>query len=305
MSVVHQLGVGLQYNPEIVSWFPFSEAPVDALEILLDTIAGPLDSPYTILPRMAAQLTRLASLAPLIAHSNYGNEFGFGPLHETTAVRRHVPLAGLVDSPWVSDHCFYGDASWVDMWSSPVQFSGQEVKRLARRARDLQDLYGVPLAHENAAYYVECPGAEMSEARFMAELVEASGTYLHLDLHNLYTNSVNFEHFDTGEYLRTIPLERVIEIHIAGGSWSRGFYHDWHDSPVPEPVWDLLERTLQEATPGAVILEVQGRGHHANTRVLSAGEDLEGVQADLARAKGIWDRAFGPGSRRETRDDGR
>lgn len=305
MSVVPQLGVGLQYNPEIISWFPFGEVQVDALEILLDSIAGPLDSPYIVLPGKAAELGKLAELATLIAHSNYGGEFGFNPLHESSAVRRHVPVASLVGSPWVSDHCFYGDASWVDMWSSPVQFSSREVGRLAKRACELQDLYGVPLAHENAAYYVECPGAEMTEARFMTELVAASGTYLHLDLHNLYTNSVNFAHFDTGDYLRTIPLERVIEIHIAGGSWSRGVYHDWHDSPVPEPVWDLLEQVLQEARPGAVILEVQGRAHHADGRVLSAEEDLHRVRADLARAKETWDRVFGPGSRRETRLDGR
>jgi len=304
MSVVPHLGVGLQYNPEIVGWFPFEKVEVDALEVLLDTLAGPLDSPYLVLPGKVDELKRLSEVGTLIAHSNFGAEFGFRPLEESAAVRRHVPLAHLVKSPWVSDHCFYGDQSWEDIWSSPVQFSRREVRRLASRARELQGLYGVPLAHENATYYVECPGAEMSEAQFMAELVEASGTYLHLDLHNLYTNSVNFAQFDIDEYLRIIPLERVIEIHIAGGSWSDGLYHDWHDGPVPEPVWDLLDRVLREARPGAVILEAQGRAHHAAGRVLSAEDDLGTVQADLARAMAIWDRAFGPGSRRGTRSDG-
>jgi uncharacterized protein (UPF0276 family) len=298
---VPRLGVGLQHNPEILGWFPFAEVQVDALEVLLDTLAGPLDSPYTVLPGKEAELARLAQLAPLIAHSNYGAEFGFEPLEQTAAVRRHVPLARLTGSPWVADHCFYGDSSWVDIWSSPVQFSRPEVRRLGARARELQDRYGMPLAHENAAYYVQCPGAQLSEARFMAALVEESGTYLHLDLHNVYTNSVNFPDFDAAEYLRVIPLERVIEIHLAGGTWSRGWYHDWHQGPVPEPVWDLLEQVLGHATPGAVILEVQGRAHHADGRVLSPEEDLDGVYADLDRARAIWDHAYGAGSRHTTR----
>lgn len=301
VPVVPQLGVGLQHNPEITGWFPFRDVAVDALEVLLDTLAGPLDSPYTVLPGKEAELGRLAGIAPLIAHSNYGAEFGFEPLEQTSAVRRHVPLARLTGSPWVADHCFYGDSSWVDIWSSPVQFSRAEVRRLAVRASELQDRYGIPLAHENAAYYAQCPGAEMSEARFMAALVEASGTYLHLDLHNVHTNAVNFERFDAGEYLRTIPLERVIEIHLAGGTWSRGWYHDWHQGRVPEPVWDMLEFVLQEARPGAVILEVQGRAHHADGRVLTPEEDLDGVYADLDRARAIWDHAFGPASRHTTR----
>lgn len=305
MPMVPQIGVGLQYNPEIVSWFPFGKVKVDAIEVLLDTLAGPLDSPYVILPGKLDELSRLSALGTIIAHSNYGAEFGFRPLEESAAVRRHVPIARLTGSPWVSDHCFYGDLSWVDMWSSPVQFSKREAKRLAARARELQDLYGVPLAHENAAYYVECPGADMSEARFMAELVEHSGTYLHLDLHNLHTNSINLPRFDPWEYLRTIPLERVIEIHIAGGSWSDGLYHDWHDSAVPEPVWDLLEAALREARPGAIVLEAQGRAHHAAGRVLSAEDDLGTVEADLMRAMTLWDRVFGPDSRRGARSDGR
>jgi hypothetical protein len=298
---VPQLGVGLQYNPEILGWFPFAEARVDALEVLLDTLAGPLDSPYIVLPGKQAELARLAGLAPLIAHSNYGAEFGFEPLEQTAAVRRHVPLARLTGSPWVADHCFYGDSSWVDIWSSPVQFSRPEVRRLGARARELQDRYGMPLAHENAAYYVQCPGGQLSEARFMAALVEESGTYLHLDLHNVYTNSVNFPDFDAAEYLRVIPLERVIEIHLAGGTWSRGWYHDWHQGPVPEPVWEMLEQVLGQARPGAVILEVQGRAHHGDGRVLSPEEDLDGVCADLDRARVIWDHAYGPGSRHTTR----
>lgn len=299
---IPRIGVGLQYNPELMDWFPFGELAVDALEVLLDSLMAPLDSPMMMLPEMAHVVEELGSRCVLLAHSNYGGEFGFGPLEQSAAVRRHVPLAQRIHSPWVSDHCFYADASWVDVWSSPLQFSHAEVRRVAARARRLQELYGIPLAHENAAYYAPCPGAEMSEPEFMARLVEASGTWLHLDLHNVYTNSINHKSFSVQSYLDTLPLERVIAIHLAGGSWAEGFYHDWHDSSVPEPVWEALERVLEKARPGAVILEFQGRAHHATARVLSREEDLQVIQSDLRRAQALWDRIYGPGSRHSTRE---
>ena len=284
------LGVGIQYNPEILDWFPFEALEVDVYEVLLDNIMAPLDGPQLIKPASRKAIERLRGKCRLLAHSNYGCEFGFGPLERTPAVQRHIGLARLLDRPWVADHCFYGDDSWLDIWSSPLQFSQAEVRRCADRARRLQDLYGMPLAHENAAYYLACPGAEMREAEFMARLVEQAGTFLHLDLHNIYTNSINLPGFDLRDYLDTIPLDRVVALHLAGGSWFGGLYHDWHDSRVPGPVWDLYEEVLERAQPCAVILEYQGQAHHPDTRVLGTGGDADMIHEDLAHARALWQR---------------
>jgi len=290
LDTVARLGVGIQYNPEILDWFPFEALDVDVFEILLDTIMAPMDGPQVVKPSTLRNIERLQAKCPLLAHSNYGCEFGFSPLETTAAVQRHVPLTRWLGSPWVADHCFYGDDSWLDIWSSPLQFSSAEVARCADRARELQALYGIPLAHENAAYYLPCPGAEMREAEFMARLVDRAGTCLHLDLHNIYTNSINLPGFDLKDYLDTIPLDRVLAIHLAGGSWSGGLYHDWHDSAVPEPVWDLYDDVLSRSDPHAVILEFQGQAHHQDTRVLGRPDDAAMITADLARAKAIWNR---------------
>jgi uncharacterized protein len=299
---VAAVGIGLQHNPEIAEWFPMHSAKLDAIEVLLDTVIAPLDSPHVILPSRLADIAALVAADPtVIAHSNYGAEFGFEPLEQSSAVRRHVPAVQLFESPWMSDHCFYGDGSWSDMWSSPVQFSKAEVARLAGRASRLQELLGVPLAHENAAYYVPCPGADMAEPDFLAALVEAAGTHLHIDLHNIHTNAVNFGQYTMRSYLDALPLERVVEVHVAGGSWAGGMYHDWHDSRVPEPVWDTLEQLLSACRPGAVVLEMQGQAHSARTRELDPSADIDVILADLARAAQIWDRVYGPHSRRTTR----
>jgi uncharacterized protein (UPF0276 family) len=287
MEKPQPIGIGIQYNPEILDWMPFASLDVDLYEVLLDPIMGPLDSPYFFVPGALRNILSLKQDRVLLAHSNYGCDFGFLPLEETAAARRHVAMTKAIKSPWVANHSFYGDNSWLDIWSSPLQFSQAEVVRVADRAERLQDLYGIPLAHENAAYYIQTPGAEMREAEFMARLVERSGTFLHLDLHNIYANSLNLPGFRTDEYLDTLPLDRVIAVHLAGGSWHDGLYHDWHDSPVPEPVWQMLEWLLQRAKPAAVTLEYQGRCHHEGTRVLGGQADLDMIVNDLARARRI------------------
>ena len=286
------IGVGIQYNPEILDWFPFESLDVDLYEVLLDPVMGPLDSPYLFLPGAVEKLMRLKERRPLLAHSNYGCDFGFEPLSRTAAVRRHVPMAQRIGSPWIANHSFYGDGSWLDIWSSPVQFSAAELVRIADRAKRLQDLYGMPLAHENAAYYVRTPGADMREADFMAALAERAGTFLHLDLHNVYANSLNLPGYSVEDYLAALPLDRVIAVHIAGGSWWNGLYHDWHDSPVPEPVWEMLDWLLRRARPAAVTLEYQGRCHHESTRILGGQADLDMITGDLARARGAWNRGL-------------
>jgi uncharacterized protein len=299
---VPRLGVGLQFNPELIGWFPFLDQSLDALEILFDGMMGSLDGPSLMSPGAADLVRDVAAKFPLTGHSNYGGDFGFDDLMTTSAVRRHVPLAKKFNVPWVSNHCFYSDASWSDVWSSPLQFSHAEVARVAARARALQDLYGVPLGHENAAYYRTCPGSEMPEEEFLARTLELSGTYLHLDLHNLYANALNHgaSGYSIQRFLATIPLDRVISIHMAGGRWIDDQYHDLHDTQVPEPVWDLLDDVLSRARPGAVILEYETQALYRNEETLDYERTIDLILADLERARASWDRAYGSSSRRTT-----
>lgn len=296
-------GVGLQFNPALIGWFPFIDQSLDALEILFDGVMGSLDGPSLLSPNSVALMQDAAAKFPLLGHSNYGGDFGFDDLLSTSAVQRHVPLAKKFNVPWVSNHCFYSDASWSDVWSSPLQFSQAEIVRLAGRARALQDLYGVPLGHENAAYYRTCPGSEMPEEEFLARLLELSGTYLHLDLHNLYANELNHRTsgYSIRRFLDTIPLERVICIHMAGGRWFEEQYHDFHDTPVPNAVWDLLEEVLSRTRPGAVILEYETNALYCADETVDSERSTELILSDLERARKLWDRAYGPSSRLTTR----
>ncbi|HET9625849.1 MAG TPA: DUF692 family protein [Kofleriaceae bacterium] len=282
-------GVGLQVNPTILGMLDELDPGLYAFsELLCDQFAAPLDCGYVLDPVTRPLLEQLRASHPLLAHGNYGNEFGYDPIDETPGVLRHIAIAHDMKSPWYADHMFFGFQSSSYMWSSPLQFSRSEIERVAGRAAALQDRLKMPLLHENAFYYAPFPGAELAEAEFIAGLVERAQTYLLLDLHNVYSNSVNFEGYDRWQYLRTIPLDRVIEVHLAGGEQIEDWYHDFHNHHVPEPVWEMLDYVLRHAPRlEAVTLEVQGPAHSAKSRPVGAGW-AQMIRNDLTRAGEMW-----------------
>ena len=131
----------------------------------------------------------------------------------------------------------------------PLPATAEAAALVARRARDIQQRYGVPFLLENPAHYFSDLPAEPEvgdEFGLMNRILALSGCRQLLDLHNLYCNAINFD-FDPVAALDRVCLERVGEVHVAGGSWRDGFYMDAHDGRVPEPVWDLLDLTLARA----------------------------------------------------------
>ena len=149
----------------------------------------------------------------------------------------------------------------------------------------IQQRYGVNFLLENPAHYLPDLPADQAigdEFGLMNRITGLSGCGQLLDLHNLWCNAVNFR-FDPMAALDQVRLDRVGEIHVAGGSWSDGFYMDAHNGRVPEPVWDLLEHTLSRApTVRGVVFEV------LEEYLGQLGPD--GIVLELERARTIWRR---------------
>jgi hypothetical protein len=89
----------------------------------------------------------------------------------------------------------------------------------------------------------------------------------------------------------------VVAIHVAGGRSVDGFYHDTHDRRVPEVVWEMLEQVVSATHVGAVIVEYEDQ---VKSDESGRAAMHEAIVSDIERARSLWDRVYGPGSRRST-----
>jgi uncharacterized protein (UPF0276 family) len=125
----------------------------------------------------------------------------------------------------------------------PLPFTGEAVRHVAARIRRTQDILERRIAVENASYYVAAPISDLDEASFIRAVLEEADCDLHLDVNNLYVNSVNHG-YDPYQFLRALPGGRIVYIHVAGHDREGpDLIVDTHGQAVVDPVWDLLAET--------------------------------------------------------------
>lgn len=140
----------------------------------------------------------------------------------------------------------------------------------------------MPLALENIAALVSWPGEEMSEGRFLAELVERTGVRLLIDVANLHTNHVNRGE-DPARALSELPVEAIAYVHVAGGVERDGVWHDTHAHPVPRAVLDVLADLASRVAPPGVLLERDDDFPAAE----ELADELRAIRMTAAAAAGI------------------
>jgi uncharacterized protein (UPF0276 family) len=165
----------------------------------------------------------------------------------------------------------------------PLPFTEEALDLLVPRARSLGERYGVPFLLENLTYYL--PGLPSDGGRdeiaFLNDLTDRSGCGLLFDLYNFYCNARNFG-FDARAALGRLRLDRVVEIHLAGGTTHDGFLLDVHSMEVPEPVWDLLDWLVPQLPHlSGIVYEVLEQA------VFLVGVD--GIYRQLERVHQVWE----------------
>jgi uncharacterized protein (UPF0276 family) len=248
-------------------------------------------------------LDRAKDIWPIVTHGLTMSLGGTDPLRPEylADLRAFLERTG---SPWHSDHlCFstFGGVVLHDLL--PLAFKRSEVARVADRIKRAQDAIGRPMAVENVSFYLHPGKAEMSEAEFVANVCDAADCGLMLDVNNAWVNATNFG-YDVDAYMRTIPLDRVVQMHVAGHDWYREpapgetgefvlapappnrsaregmLIVDTHGSDVDAEVLALLERTLEQTGPVPVLLERD-----------QSIPPLDELLAEVRRLERIWERA--------------
>ncbi len=163
-------------------------------------------------------------------------------------------LAQKTKTPWLSDHLCWGrlpGARFHDLL--PLPRTVEVVDYVAERAKIVQDFLEIPFALENLSCNASFTIDEMPEWEFYAEVVEKADISMMLDVNNIYVSSRNLG-FDPKDYVSNLPLERVVQIHIAGHSDYGRYILDTHDYPVRDEVWEIYREVYPRIKGGASTL---------------------------------------------------
>lgn len=125
----------------------------------------------------------------------------------------------------------------------PIPFTEEAVKYVAERVRRAQDILERRIALENASFYVASPINDMSELDFIRAVLLEANCDLHLDVNNVYVNSINHD-YDPVDFISALPSDRIVYMHMAGHHQeAENLIIDTHGADVIDPVWSLLDQT--------------------------------------------------------------
>jgi len=170
-------------------------------------------------------------------------------------LRRLKQLVKKVNPPWLSDHfCWCGvpGAHLHDLL--PLPYTWEAVHLVAERARQIQDYLEVPFALENTSSYMAYTASEMTEWQFISEIAERADIGLMFDVNNVYVSAYNHG-FDPYEFIRSVPHERIVQMHLAGHTHLGTYIIDTHRGEVIDPVWDLYRAAIRLTGPVSTLIE--------------------------------------------------
>jgi uncharacterized protein len=241
------LGVGIGWRKEIGKDIMQNRECVDWCEVIAEHYIHVTEDKLDLIERLAQNF-------PIIPH---GIDLSIGtdtPIQESYLEGLQT-LISKVNPPWFTDHlCFTRVPGFSIGQLTPLQFSEEVIEIVVNKVKEVKKRINKPFLLENITYYFKIPGSELSEAQFLTRILEAADVGLLLDVCNLYMNSQN-HNYDPHEFLKAIPLERVVQLHIAGGVRHKQKWVDSHSHPVHKEVFELMEHIVTNAPVKGILLE--------------------------------------------------
>ena len=281
-------GIGITYLPGAVEAMRAAAERVDFFELSPDVLAREVgrgrERRLVFRPELLERALRDTAGRPIDVHG-LGLSLGSVDGWDEAYLRLLDDLHAVRPFAWHSEHLGFllvDDPEAGELHAGiplPMPFTDESLDLLAPRAAALQDRYGVPFLLENLTYYVPDLPGDRDEIAFLNDFVERSGCGLLFDLYNFHCNARNVG-FDAAEALARLRLDRVIQVHVAGGGSHDGFLMDVHDRAVPAPVWDLLAWLVPRAP------NLAGVSFEILEEASLTGDE---VAAQLDRARAIWE----------------
>lgn len=243
---------GVGYKPQHFSALMEAPGPVTWLEVHAENYMGDGGRPH-------AQLRALQERFALSVHGVGLSIGGEGPLDRAhlqrlkTLIERTNPASFSEHLAWST----HGAEFLNDLL--PLPYTDATLTLVADHIDEVQNTLGRQMLLENPSSYLAFEESTWAEPDFLAELVHRTGCGLLLDVNNVFISARNLDYAPRG-YIDTYPLEAVREIHVGGHDEDTDDHGaplliDSHGKPVVDPVWALLEYTLERSGPRPVLVE--------------------------------------------------
>lgn len=243
---------GVGYKPQHFAEIMEQAEPVQWLEIHAENYMGAGGRPL-------AQLRHLAEKFAISVHGvglSIGGEAPLDPQH----LSRLKHLVNWLKPASFSEHLawsthdghFYNDLL-------PLPYTNATLDRVCTHIDQLQEAINRPMLLENPSSYLAFAESTWSEPAFLAEISRRTGCGLLLDVNNVFVSATNLD-FSPQGYIDAFALDKVGEIHLGGhdedeDDQGRPLLIDSHGREVVDPVWALLDYTLERSGPKPVLIE--------------------------------------------------
>ncbi len=192
------------------------------------------------------------------------------------ALDRARSLLALYRSPWAAEHLqrvHTTDGTYFVDYVFPPLYTEDLLRDYVKNARALREALGAPLVIEPIPTYLHLNVPQMGEAEFVHRFYAETGCGMLLDVAHALL-SAYYAGVPPREFLATLPLERVVELHVAGVEDSSELGGPWIGAAVPGP--EILDLALFAAERAS---ELRAVTFDAFSSALTAGDLLAGVRA--------------------------
>lgn len=280
-ALIPELGVGIVYNSALEPLLREHPDLIQVLEIEPQTTwleTRNADAPYRVRPDVQARIAALPGHK--LVHS-IGTPVGgsvCGVEAQLPLLRQTIEQMG---APWASEHLSFNltDDFFTGFFLPPRQTEAG-VRIYVDAVQRLQRAFGVPIAIETGVNYLRPRADEMPDGEFVAAVASEADCGILLDLHNVYCNGLNGRQ-PAATFLASLPLDRVWEVHVAGGFEMDGFWLDAHSGEIPAPL-EALCRDVIPSLPnvGAIVFELFSS--------FMPRFGLDATRRELERIHGLW-----------------
>lgn len=244
------LGLGLGLRSVHFDYVLEHSPAVDWFEVISENFMDSYGRPRYILKQIAERY-------PVVMHGVSLSIGSTSPLN-FDYLKSLKKLAAEINPAWISDHlCWTGVLTTNTHDLLPMPLNEESLKHVCNRIMQVQDYLERPLILENPSTYASFKNSTISEWQFLKLMTEETNCGLLLDVNNVYVSSFN-NNFDPVQYIREIPHNRIVQMHLAGHQNCGNYIIDTHDREVQNPVWKLFQLVYQYASEAAILLEWDG-----------------------------------------------